>query len=114
MSSKYGEYTTIKTVSKGGFGQIYLAVKEDDKNKNAYILKALKEDEKTINVDNIKLLQKEIDIIFKLNENIKESERNYIPKLFAYDKKILIVMSLLNLDLIMSLILFLMGICFII
>ena len=87
MSSKYGEYTIIKTVSKGGFGQIYLAVKEDDKNKNAYILKALKEDEKTINVNNIKLLQKEIDIIFKLNENIKESERNYIPKLFAYDKK---------------------------
>ena len=80
MATQYGDYKILDQVSKGGFGLIYSAKKEGDKN--AYILKILNEE--SINVNNIKSLQKEIDILVDLN---KEPQSNYIPKLYAFDKE---------------------------
>ena len=80
MATQYGDYKILDQVSKGGFGLIYSAKKEGDKN--AYILKIL--NEKYITVHNIKSLQKEIDILVDLN---KEPQSNYIPKLYAFDKE---------------------------
>ena len=80
MATQYGDYKILDQVSKGGFGLIYSAKKEGDKN--AYILKILNEE--SINVNNIKSLQKEIDILVDLN---KEPQINDIPKLYAFDKE---------------------------
>ena len=79
MAYNYGNYN-LSPVGSGGFGQVYLALKDND-NK-AYILKALKED--SINVNNIENLQKEIDIIEKLNN---APQCDYIPTIYEHDKE---------------------------
>ena len=80
MDSQYGKYKVLDSVGSGGFGQVYLALKDGDKN--AYILKTLKKE--CITKDNIKSFQKEIDI---LEELTKEPKCDYIPNLYAYDKQ---------------------------
>ena len=79
IASNYGQYT-LSPVGSGGFGQVYLALKDND-NK-AYILKTLREDSRTLN--NIKSLQKEIDFINTLNI---EPKCPYIPSIYDYDNE---------------------------
>ena len=80
MDSQFGSYKILREVGSGGFGQIYLAVKEDEQK--AYILKALKEN--SMSENNIKSMQKEMNILAELNEN---SDCKYVPKLYYPDKE---------------------------
>ena len=80
MDSQFGSYKILSEVGSGGFGQIYLAVKEDEQK--AYILKALKEN--SMSENNIKSMQKEMNILAELNEN---SDCKYVPKLYYPDKE---------------------------
>ena len=54
MDSQFGSYKILSEVRSGGFGQIFLAVKEDEQK--AYILKALKDN--SMSKNNIKSIQK--------------------------------------------------------
>ena len=72
MDSQFGSYKILSEVGSGGFGQIYLAVREDEQK--AYILKALKEN--SMSENNIKSMQKEMNILAELNEN---SDCKYVP-----------------------------------
>ena len=80
MDSQFGSYKILSKVGSGGFGQIFLAVKEDEQK--AYILKALKEN--SMSKNNIKSIQKEMNILAELNEN---SDCKYVPKLYYPDKE---------------------------
>ena len=81
MSEKYGQYKILSRAGSGGFGQIYVAEKENDVEKRAYIIKTLKKD--MLSVNNIKSLQKEIDMIEELNRDPKNEN---IPSLYDFDK----------------------------
>ena len=80
MDSQFGSYKILSKVGSGGFGQIFLAVKEDEQK--AYILKALKKN--SMSKNNIKSIQKEMNILAELNEN---SDCKYVPKLYYPDKE---------------------------
>ena len=79
MTSNYGEYK-LSPVGSGGFGQVYLALKDNDTK--AYILKTLKEG--SVTIENIEFMKKEIEIIIELN---KEPKCDYIPTLYDYYKE---------------------------
>ena len=75
MSCIYGKYKILNEVGSGGYGRVYLAVKDDDKK--AYILKTLREDSTSLKY--IQSIQKEIDILSKLNQ---APQCDYIPILY--------------------------------
>ena len=81
MSDKYGQYKILTPAGSGGFGQIYVAEKENDKEKRVFIIKTLKKEK--LSVINIEALQKEIDMIEELNKN---PQNENIPTLYDFDK----------------------------
>ena len=81
MSDKYGQYKVLTPAGSGGFGQIYVAEKENDIERKVYIIKALKKD--MLSITNIEALQKEIDMIEELNRN---PQNENIPTLYDFDK----------------------------